>query len=159
MYQFYNPRKLRRTNDISIFGEGWGLYNEVLMQETGFFPDERIHLRQLQLLLWRNARVIWDVGIHTGQMSYEDAISLLADRVGFQRWAAQLEVDASAEEPGYRLGYFMGLSSILQMRDEFKQRMGSRFSLSDFHERLLKVGSMPPPLMREGLMATIAATH
>src|SRR6185437_11017898 len=148
-------RKLRKTHSISIFSEGWGLYNEILMQETGFFPNEKIHLRQLQLLLWRNARVIWDVGIHTGQMSYDDAVSLLADKVGFQRWAAQLEVDGSAEAPGYRIGYFMGMSEILRMRDEFKRRRRAAFTLPDFHERLLKVGSMPPSLMRQGLLASI----
>ena len=108
LYQFYNPRKLRKTHGISIFSEGWGLYNEILMQETGFFPNEKIHLRQLQLLLWRNARVIWDVGIHTGQMTYDEAISLLVDKVGFLRWAAQLEIDGSAETPGYRSGISWG---------------------------------------------------
>lgn len=158
MYQFYNPRKLRKANGISIFGEGWGLYNEILMQETGFFPNERIHLRQLQLLLWRNARVIWDVGIHTGKMTYDEAVSLLVDQVGFLRWAAQLEVDGSAEAPGYRIGYFMGMSEILRMREKFKQRRGARFTLADFHERLLRIGSMPPSLMEEGLMSTIEVT-
>lgn len=158
LYQMHNPRILRRMQGISIFSEGWGLYNEQLMQETGFFPNERIHLRQLQLRLWRNARVVWDVGIHTGKMSYDEAVSLLSDRVGFLRWAAELEVAASAEAAGYRIGYFMGMSEILKMRDEFKERVGSRFTLRDFHERLLKVGNMPPALMREGLMQGIAMT-
>jgi uncharacterized protein (DUF885 family) len=156
LYQMHNPRKLRRSNGISIFSEGWGLYNEQLMRETGFFPNDRIVLRQLQLRLWRNARVVWDVGIHTGKMTYEQAISLLSDRVGFLRWAAQLEVDASAKEPLYRIGYFMGMIEILRMRAEFHKAMGDKFTLSDFHERLLKVGNMPPSLMRKGLMATIS---
>ena len=156
LYQMHNPRKLRRTNGISIFSEGWGLYNEQLMRETGFYPNDRIVLRQLQLRLWRNARVVWDVGIHTGKMSYEEAISLLSDGVGFLRWAAQLEIDGSAQRPVYKIGYFVGMSEILKMRDEFKERMGDRFSLSDFHERLLKVGNMPPVLMRSGLMATLS---
>jgi uncharacterized protein (DUF885 family) len=49
----------------------------------------------------------------------------------------------------------MGMSEILRMRDEFKQRRGAGFTLADFHERLLKVGSMPPSLVREGLMASL----
>jgi uncharacterized protein (DUF885 family) len=158
LYQMHNPRKLRRSQGTSIFSEGWGLYNEQLMQETGFFPNERIHLRQLQLRLWRNARVVWDVGIHAGKMTYDDAVSLLSDRVGFLRWAAELEVAGSAEAPGYRIGYFMGMSEILKMREEFRQRLGPRYSLRDFHERLLKVGNMPPTLMREGLLQGIAGT-
>lgn len=156
LYQMHNPRQLRRAYGISIFSEGWGLYNEQLMRETGFYPNDRIVLRQLQLRLWRNARVVWDVGIHTGKMSYEEAISLLSDGVGFQRWAAQLEVDGSAQSPVYKIGYFVGMSEILKMRDEYKERMGDQFSLSEFHERLLKVGNMPPVLMRSGLLATIS---
>ncbi len=152
LYQLHNPRALRRNNGISIFSEGWGLYNEQLMEETGFFPTERIHLRQLQLRLWRNARVIYDVGMHTGKLSYEEAITLMTDKVGFLPWAAQLEVDSSTASPGYFIGYFMGMSEILAMREEYKKKMESTFSLRDFHERLLKIGNMPPALMRESLM-------
>lgn len=151
LYQMHNPRPLRKNNGISIFSEGWGLYNEQLMQETGFFPNERIHLRQLQLRLWRNARVIYDVGMHSGRMSYEEAIQLMTDRVGFLRWAAQLEIDSASSRPGYFIGYFMGMSEILKLRDEYKQAKGEAFSLKDFHERILKIGNMPPALMREAL--------
>jgi len=153
LYQMHNPRKLRRTNGISIFSEGWGLYNEQLMRETGFYPNDRIVLRQLQLRLWRNARVVWDVGIHTGKMSYEEAIALLSDEVGFLRWAAQLEIDGSAQSPVYKIGYFLGMYEILKMREEYKERAGDQFSLAGFHENLLKIGNMPPALMRKGLMA------
>jgi uncharacterized protein (DUF885 family) len=152
LYQAHNPYKLRQKFGIAIFSEGWGLYNETLMYETGFFPSDRIHLRQLQLRLWRIARVIWDVGLNTGKLTYAECVSLLADGVGFLRWAAELEVDGSATEPGYRIGYFMGASEIMRMREEVKSLLGARFTLCDFHERLLKVGNMPPALMREGLM-------
>lgn len=155
LYQMHNPSSFRRENGISLFSEGWGLYQEQLMRETGFYPNERIVLRHLQLRLWRNARVVWDVGIHTGRMSYEEAIGLLSDDVGFLRWAAQLEVDGSAERPIYRLGYFLGMTEILKMRDEYRERRGEAFTLAEFHERLLKVGNMPTSLMREGLMATL----
>lgn len=151
LYQANNPRPLRRKNSISLFSEGWGLYNEQLMRETGFFPNDRILLRQLQLRLWRNARVIYDVGLHTGKMTYEDAIKLMTDKVGFLRWAAQLEVDACCASPGYFIGYFTGMMEILRMRQDYKKLKGDAFSLSNFHEKLLQGGSMPTSLMREAL--------
>ncbi len=151
LYQANNPRPLRKNNSISLFSEGWGLYNEQLMRETGFFPNDKILLRQLQLRLWRNARVIYDVGIHTGKMTYEEAISLMTDKVGFLRWASQLEVDACSAAPGYFIGYFTGMMEILKMREDYKKFKGDQFSLSEFHERLLKAGSMPTSLMREAL--------
>lgn len=156
IYQANNPYKLRRNFGTPIFFEGWGFYNEALAYETGFFPTDQIRFRQLQLQLWRVARVIWDVGLNTGRMSYEECVTLLSEGVGFLRWAAELEVDGSATTPGYRIGYFMGASEIMRMREEVKTLRGAAFTLSDFHERLLKVGNMPPSLMREGLLASYA---
>ncbi len=151
LYQANNPRPLRREHSISLFSEGWGLYNEQLMRETGFLPNDSILLRQLQLRLWRNARVIYDVGLHTGRMKYEEAISLMTERVGFLRWAAQLEVDACSAAPGYFIGYFTGMMEILRMREDYKKLRGDQFTLSEFHEKLLQGGSMPTSLMREAL--------
>jgi uncharacterized protein (DUF885 family) len=157
LYQAHNASKLRRQFGTPIFFEGWGLYNETLAGETGFFPTDQLRFRQLQLRLWRIARVVWDVGLNTGRMSYEECVKLLSDGVGFLRWAAELEVDGSATTPGYRIGYFMGASEIMKMREEVKKLRGADFTLSDFHERLLKVGNMPPSLMREGLLASFAS--
>jgi uncharacterized protein (DUF885 family) len=134
-----------------MFSEGWGLYNEQLFQETGFFPDEKIHLRQLQLRLWRNARVIYDAGMQTGRMTRDQAIALMVDRVGFLHWAAEAEVDSAIARPGYFIGYFMGMSEILKMRDEYRAILGDRFTLREFHRRLLEIGSMPPALVRDAL--------
>jgi uncharacterized protein (DUF885 family) len=152
MYQMHNPRRLRQSQGTSMFSEGWGLYNEQLFKETGFFPDPKIQLRQLQLRLWRNARVIYDVGMQTGRMTRQEAITLMTDRVGFLAWAAESEVDSALARPGYFIGYFMGMSEILKMRDEYRQARGPAFTLKDFHDRLLSIGSMPPALMREALL-------
>ena len=151
LYQMHNPNKLRRNNGLSLFSEGWGLYNEQLMLETGFYPNDKIKLRQLQLRLWRNARVIYDVGMHTEKMTYEDAISLMTDKVGFLRWAAQLEIDSSSSRPGYFIGYFMGMIEILKMRENYRKMKGKDYNISDFHEKLLLIGNMPPSLMEDVL--------
>ncbi len=155
MYQMHNPSRLRRSQGTSMFSEGWGLYNEQLFKETGFFPDPKIQLRQLQLRLWRNARVIYDVGLQTGRMTRDEAIALMTDRVGFLRWAAESEVDAALARPGYFIGYFMGMSEILKMREEYQEARGAAFTLKEFHDRLLAIGSMPPALVREALMHDI----
>lgn len=157
LYQVNNPRPLRRENSISIFSEGWGLYNEQLFRETGFFSNDKILLRQLQLRLWRNARVIYDVGLHTEKMTYDEAVKLMTEGVGFLHWASQLEIDASCASPGYFIGYFTGMMEILKMREEYKRQQGDMFTLSDFHEKLLKIGAMPIPLMRESMFKDTSA--
>lgn len=156
LYQKHNPRKIRRENGISIFSEGWGLYNEQLMTETGFFDKwQATKFRQLQLRLWRIARVIYDTGLHTERMTYDEAVRLMTDEVGFLQWAAQLEVDAATASPGYFIGYYTGMAEILKLREDFKLARGDNFSLRDFHERLLKAGNMPPALMREALFNSL----
>jgi uncharacterized protein (DUF885 family) len=124
------------------------------MLETGFYPSDKIKLRQLQLRLWRNARVIYDVGLHSGRLTYEESIRLMTDQVGFLRWAAQLEIDSSSSRPGYFIGYFMGMTEILKLRAEYKAMKGSDFSLSNFHEKLLTIGNMPPSLMHTALFGS-----
>jgi hypothetical protein len=156
LYQMHNPRKIRRENGISIFSEGWGLYNEQMMTETGFFNKwQATKFRQLQLRLWRIARVIYDTGLHTERMTYDEAVKLMTDEVGFLPWAAQLEVDAATASPGYFIGYYTGMAEILKLREDFKRVRGNDFSLKDFHERLLKAGNMPPALMREALFNSL----
>lgn len=152
LYQMHNPRILRQRQSTPMFSEGWGLYNEQLFTETGFMPSDKIKLRQLQLRLWRNARVIYDVGMQTGRMTREEAVTLMTDKVGFLRWAAEAEVDSALARPGYFIGYFMGMSEILKMREEYRARRGPAFTLKEFHDRLLRIGSMPPALVREVLM-------
>ena len=115
-------------------------------------PSDRIKLRQLQLRLWRNARVIYDAGLQTGRMTRDDAIALMTDKVGFLRWAAEAEVDSAIARPGYFIGYFMGMSEILRMREEYRALRGTAFTLKDFHDRLLRIGSMPPALVRDALL-------
>ena len=159
MYQMHNPRPLRVRQSTSMFSEGWGLYNEQLFEETGFFPNEKIHLRQLQLRLWRIARVIYDVGLQTGRMTRDQAVALMIDKVGFLKWAAEDEVDSAIARPGYFIGYYMGYSEIMKMRDEYRKAKGSAFTLKDFHDHLLKIGSMPPQLVREALMATVTPSE
>jgi uncharacterized protein (DUF885 family) len=154
LYQAHNPHKIRRMFGTPVFSEGWGFYNETLMYDTGFFRDDKTHFRHLQLRLWRVARVIWDVGLNTGRMSYEECVKLLSEGVGFLRWAAELEVDGSAMTPGYRIGYYMGAAEITRMREDVRSRLGNAFTYADFHGRLLQVGNMPPALMREGLFAS-----
>ena len=156
LYQNDNPRRLRRAFRVSVFGEGWALYSEQVMKEVGYVPNARVELRQLQGLLSRTARLLCDVEIHNGRMSYQEAVALLRDRVGFSQRLAELEVNAVVATPGSRVSWLIGRSEILKLRSDYKEQMGAQFTLSDFHDRLLKLGSLPPPLMREALFHTLS---
>ena len=41
---------------------------------------------------------------------------------------------------------------ILKLREDYKRKMGSEFSLQDFHDRFIKAGNPPVKLVRRELM-------
>ena len=118
--------------------------------ETGFFEDPlRTRLTQLRLRLWRAARVILDVQLHTGRIDYDGARRFLIENVRFDENASAGEVNIYVRRPSYAISYIVGFEEILTLREEFKSQMGEHFILREFHDRLLSLGSMPFELMRK----------
>ncbi len=147
-----NPRMLRRVVRESIFGEGWGLYCEELMYEQGFLKGDDVRLTQLRNRLWRAARVIIDVGMHTGTMTFDQGVNLLVDKVRFERYAAELEVGMYTRRPTMVLGYLIGMLEIMDMRAAFEKKFGTPATMNVFVDKLLRIGSLPPPLVRAELL-------
>ncbi|MFK7958469.1 MAG: DUF885 domain-containing protein [Lysobacterales bacterium] len=149
-----NPRLLRKVVQEPIFSEGWGLFTEEMMFEVGFLKGDDVRLTQLRNRLWRAARVILDVSLHTGRMSFDEAVDFLVERVRFERYAAELEVGMYIERPTYVLGYLIGMQEIMDIREDWIARHGEPDPPSEFYDSLLRLGSIPPALVRESLLAT-----
>jgi hypothetical protein len=151
LYQQHNASAVRRARSASTFTGGWQLYVEQLLEGKALVPDARATARLLQLRLLAIVRVAVDIGIHTHRMTDAQALSFLTDRVGLTKAAAEQELAASIDHPGSGLGY-LGLSEITRLRDDVQQTRGGAFSLTDFHERLLKAGPLPLTLVRAALL-------
>jgi uncharacterized protein (DUF885 family) len=148
-----NTRLLRKAVREPIMSEGWGLFTEEMMYEQGFLQGNDVRLTQLRNRLWRAARVIMDVSLHTGKMTYDEAVTFLADKVRFDRYAAALDVDMYTVRPTYVLGYLIGMQEIEGIRKDYIAKYGKPSPPSEFYDRLLSVGSLPPALVRESLFA------
>jgi uncharacterized protein (DUF885 family) len=148
-----NPRLLRKIVREPIFSEGWGLFTEEMMFEMGFLQGDDVRLTQLRNRLWRAARVILDVSLHTDRMTFEEAVDFLAERVRFERYAAALEVGMYTERPTYVLGYLIGMQEIMKIRTDWIEVNGEPDPPSEFYDPLLTVGALPPVLVRESLLA------
>ncbi len=148
-----NPRLLRKVVHESIMSEGWGLFTEEMMYEQGFLQGDDVRLTQLRNRLWRAARVIMDASLHTGKMTYDEAVTFLAEKVRFDRYAAALDVDMYTVRPTYVLGYLIGMQEIEGIRKDYVAKYGEPSVPSEFYDRLLSVGSIPPALVRESLFA------
>jgi uncharacterized protein (DUF885 family) len=148
-----NTRLLRKVVRESIMSEGWGLYTEEMMFQQGFLQGDDVRLTQLRNRLWRAARVIMDASLHTGKMTYDEAVTFLADKVRFDRYAAGLDVDMYTLRPTYVLGYLIGMQEIEGIYKDYVAKYGEPSPPSEFYDRLLSVGSIPPALVRESLFA------
>lgn len=153
LYLQSNPRLLRKVVSEPIMSEGWGLFTEEMMHEQGFLQGDDVRLTQLRNRLWRAARVIMDVSLHTGRMTYDEAVTFLVDKVSFERYAAALDVDMYTVHPTYVLGYLIGMQEIQAIRRDYVAKYGAPSPPSEFYDRLLSVGSIPPALVRESLFA------
>lgn len=148
---FEHPSDVRKIFSNSYFTEGWALYCEHLMGREGFYTTPDARLTQLRMRLWRAARVVIDPSIHTGRMSYDDAVRVLVERVGLEEADARGEVNRYTTWPTQAPSYLVGMMEILEMRDAAGARLGAAYSDKRFHEALLAGGSLPMALARRSL--------
>ena len=144
--------KLRRFGGIlagAAFTEGWGLYAERLADEMGLYLDEWERLGMLENQALRAGRLITDTGLHALGWDRERAIAKLQEG-GVPRTDAEIEIDRYIAMPGQALSYMTGMIEIETARTVAEARDGDAFSLRDFHDRLLAMGTVPlPTLTRE----------
>jgi uncharacterized protein (DUF885 family) len=91
--------------------------------------------------------------MHTEDMSIDQATRFFMDNARCERLPARAEAERGAFDPGY-LTYALGKIEIETLRDEFKQAAGDRFSLREFHDRLLGIGMAPLWVHRELMLGS-----
>jgi uncharacterized protein (DUF885 family) len=148
--------RLRKLASSDLFAEGWALYCEELMADQGFYLDPITRLFQLKDLLWRACRVVLDVGLHTGKLTFMQAVDYLVDQAMIERVNAVAEVKRYTLTPTQPMSYLIGKLELLSLRDEAQKRLGPRFNLHDFHAALLASGTLQPALVREELWARLS---
>jgi uncharacterized protein (DUF885 family) len=134
----------------SLFVEGWAFYCEEMMEQQGFLQKPVQRLSRLQDQLWRAARIIVDVSLHTGQMGYEEAVQFMIEKANLEPSDARVEVNRYTQSPTQPMSYLMGKHEIMQIVEEYQARYPEH-SLKQMHDALLQSGSLPPRLMRRSL--------
>jgi hypothetical protein len=142
---------VRRVVGTPLTVEGWALYCEELMSEEGFYDRPEAGLFHQLYLLWRAARIVLDVRLHTMGMPVHEAVTYLADLLGIARSSAEAEVRRYCVAPSYQLCYAIGRRELLRLRDDYRVRAGASFSLRRFHDEVLGYGGLPVALMRWGM--------
>jgi uncharacterized protein (DUF885 family) len=136
--------EIRRQHQDSVFVEGWALYGEEMLMRTGLYPDNSPAQGQiLRLSRYRAARIGVDVNLHTGRWSFEQAVKYFMDAGGLDREAAEGEAAGAASSPTQKISYIIGKWQIMNLLGRYKDRQGENFRLGQFHDDLIKNGSLP----------------
>ena len=134
-----------RQHDVfsNAYIEGWALYCESLGKELGLYTDPYQYMGALGDEMHRAVRLVVDVAIHTKEMSREDAIKYMMDNEQISLQGATAEIERYMSGGGQALGYKIGALKIKELRTKYEKELGNKFKLSDFHDAILKDGSMP----------------
>jgi uncharacterized protein (DUF885 family) len=155
------PSKVRKILSANTDVEGWAHYCEQMMLDEGYgqpgagAKDEReakfLRLGQLQDALLRNARFIVGIEMHTGKMSFDEAITFF-EKEGYQsRESAVVETKRGTNDPTY-LYYTLGKLEIMKLREDMRKKQGAAFSLEKFHDDFLRQGFPPIKIVREAML-------
>jgi uncharacterized protein (DUF885 family) len=146
------PSDIRKVLGAATNSEGWAHYCEQMVIDEGFHADDpRYRLAQIQDALLRDARFIVGIRMHTRGMTVEEAAEFFI-KEGYQsRPAARSESKRGTSDPTY--GYYtMGKLMILKLREDYRAKMGGKFSLQDFHDTFIALGPLPLPLVRRAML-------
>ncbi|HET90759.1 MAG TPA: DUF885 domain-containing protein [Chloroflexi bacterium] len=135
----------------TLFVEGWAFYCEELMEQLGYIGEPLQRLGRLSDQLWRAARIILDVSLHTRGMDVDQAVDFLVDECQLERTNAIAEVRRYTSSPTQPQSYLMGKLAILELVNEYR-RAHPDASLREVHDAILQCGSLPPRLMRQRLL-------
>ncbi|WP_337841733.1 DUF885 domain-containing protein [Rheinheimera sp.] len=133
----------RRNFYTSAFGEGWGLYSEYLGLEMGFYQDPYSNFGRLTYEMWRACRLVVDTGMHALGWSRQQALDYLGSHTALSMHNVTTEIDRYISWPAQALSYKLGEITIKKLRRQAEQQLGDKFNLRDFHEAVLRNGSVP----------------
>jgi uncharacterized protein (DUF885 family) len=138
---------------FSGFVEGWALYSERVADEMGLYSSDLERFGDLGLQALRAARLVVDPGLHVLGWSRTRAIDYMLEHVPEHRTYIESEVDRYVADPGQATAYMIGRLEIERLRGEAEARLGPRFDIRQFHDRVLEQGSIPLVLLRSRIEA------
>jgi uncharacterized protein (DUF885 family) len=133
----------------SLLCEGWAFYCEEMMEREGFLASPEVRLMRLNDQIWRACRVVIDIELHMGRMSFAEAASLLQTTAHMGRHEAEMECRWYAESPGLPMSYLMGKLEVQALAREYARQRTT--SLKTFHDEFLDWGSLPPRVIAWGM--------
>jgi uncharacterized protein (DUF885 family) len=143
--------KFRRYLWYGAYGEGWALYCESLGKELGLYTDPYQYMGALGDEIHRAIRLVVDVGMHSKNMTREEAIKYMMENEAISEQGATAEIERYMVIPGQALSYKIGALKIQELRNKYSKQLGDKFNLAAFHDEFLHYGCMPLELVEKSM--------
>ncbi|MFV5684824.1 DUF885 domain-containing protein [Flavobacterium sp. GB2R13] len=139
----------RKFNWFGAYGEGWALYTESLGKELGLYKDPYQYFGMLGNEMHRAVRLVVDTGLHTKGWTREQAIKYSLENEAESEASIIPEIERYMAIPGQALSYKIGQLKIMELRKKAQDKMGTKFDIKKFHEKVLESGVMPLALLEK----------
>lgn len=133
----------RTQAGFTAYGEGWGLYSELLAKEMGAYGDPYSDFGRLSSEMWRALRLVVDTGLHSQGWTEQQAIDYMMANSPEPIESVTSEVRRYIVWPGQATAYKVGMAKILELRARAEAELGDRFDIRAFHDTVLGGGAMP----------------
>lgn len=143
---------LRRHTFFNAYNEGWAEYAATLAGEMGMYatPEERFGRMMQDSFL--TCRLVVDTGMNAFGWSLEQARDYMREHSFMPETEIQSEtIRYSCGIPAQSLAYKLGDTFLIEQRERMRRTLGDRFDVRDFHQAVLKPGSLPFPLLAHHL--------
>jgi uncharacterized protein (DUF885 family) len=156
--------RLEKIFDSYAFTEGWAHYAEQMMLDVGFGANmparvvqsaavqaAKYRLAQSDEALLRLCRLCVSIRMHCQGLTVEEGARFFRENCYYEEKPARQEAIRGSFDPEY-LYYTLGKLQILKLRRDYERQQGTRYSLRQFHDEMLRHGMPPLRLLREMML-------
>ena len=119
------------------------MYAEGLAAESGWYDgDLEGLLGQLDSALFRARRLVVDTGLHAQHWTRQQAIDYGIEASEVERYVVF---------PGQACSYMIGQLKIVELREKARKALGDKFSLREYHDLVLNIGTVPLDVLAQQL--------
>ncbi|MFH6936965.1 DUF885 domain-containing protein [Flavobacterium sp. FlaQc-30] len=153
VYSNQSPSIIKSILGNGAMVEGWAVYAEKMMLESGYKNSDEMWLMYYKWNLRATCNTILDISVHTKNMSKEAALDLLTKEAFQQQAEADGKWKRVTLSQVQLCSYFTGYTEIYNLREELKKKEGDKFNLKKFHEKFLSFGSAPVKYIKELMLS------
>ena len=148
-----SPDVLRAVFQNGAMVEGWAVYSEEMMVENGwgnYAPEISLELYRWYLRDLSNFLIDYD--IHCLNKPREYILHLLVKEAFQLQTQAESKYHRATVSQVQLCSYYTGYKAIKALREEYKTKIGTTYSLKEFHEKFLSFGGSPVKFIRERML-------